>query len=399
MLRDNLTSKKYMSIFRLGLIMTLGACSTTHGNIAQSTAPIQYKAQNAAHIKTTSLYAPRSLPTPRDVRLPDIAPQHSLPVPTERQTGPVAAPAPQALATPQAPAYDLSQIDRQLYSHMKVGNTYKVLGKTYTPRHDPDYDQIGTASWYGDKFHGKLTANGETFDKNAYTAAHKTLALNSYAIVTNLETGKSLKVRLNDRGPFVDDRIIDLSEASAKALGITHDGLGRVRVQYAGPADPQNIPLKRAPQIAQNQPVPQAQAQAQAAPKSADNQAYQPLRQLKNGAQNGQTLSPQPQSAPKPLIAIPPIAEAPQVHAGIAQNPQAPNFGTALGQTPPPAPQARAEAQSDRPYDYEPPEGSEVTLTIKGAIHAAGYKQESENTQKPRLIPAVHYEDVSPNTP
>ena len=100
------------------------------------------------------------------------------------------------------------------------------------------------ASWYGDKFHGKPTATGETFNKYDLTAAHKTLPLNSMVYVTNIETGKSLVVRLNDRGPFIGDRIIDLSEAAANALGTKGQGLNKVRVRYAGPADT-IAPLKR----------------------------------------------------------------------------------------------------------------------------------------------------------
>lgn len=135
-----------------------------------------------------------------------------------------------------AQSFDAKNVDRKLYGHQKLGKTYKVMGRTYTPAHNPDYDKEGTSSWYGDKFHGKLTALGEPFDKNEFTAAHKTLPLNSMLRVTNLENGKTIMVRLNDRGPFFRDRIIDLSQASAIALDIA--GLGNVRVQYAGPSAP-----------------------------------------------------------------------------------------------------------------------------------------------------------------
>ncbi|MGJ8564799.1 MAG: septal ring lytic transglycosylase RlpA family protein [Alphaproteobacteria bacterium] len=136
-----------------------------------------------------------------------------------------------------APTFDQAAVDPNLYSHQRLGSPYTVAGQTYTPRHEPGYDMVGTASWYGDKFHGKMTASGETYDKNAMTAAHKTLPLNSYVVVTNMATGQSLKLRINDRGPFVDNRMIDLSEAAATILGYNTSGLGDVRVQYAGPAE------------------------------------------------------------------------------------------------------------------------------------------------------------------
>lgn len=118
----------------------------------------------------------------------------------------------------------------------KVGSPYQVSGRWYEPRHEPGYDRVGVASWYGSDFHGRRTANGEVFDMNALTAAHPTLPLPSYAYVTNLNNGRTILVRINDRGPYVDNRLIDLSRASATALGYAHGGLGRVRVRYAGAA-------------------------------------------------------------------------------------------------------------------------------------------------------------------
>ncbi len=99
---------------------------------------------------------------------------------------------------------------------------YTVDGKTYQPKADVNFDRVGTASWYGSKFHGKLTANSERFDKNALTAAHKTLPFNSIVQVTNLASGKNVTVRINDRGPFHGNHEIDLSEAAAAAIGVTH---------------------------------------------------------------------------------------------------------------------------------------------------------------------------------
>lgn len=117
-----------------------------------------------------------------------------------------------------------------------VGQPYQVAGRWYTPRVDTNYDKTGRASWYGENFHGRLTANGEVFDQNALSAAHPTLPLPSYVRVTNLENNRSLIVRVNDRGPFVADRLIDLSRRSADMLGYLNKGVARVRVQYVGPA-------------------------------------------------------------------------------------------------------------------------------------------------------------------
>lgn len=121
--------------------------------------------------------------------------------------------------------------------HEKLGKPYYIGGIRYEPRHDPDYNTTGIASWYGPKFHGRLTANGEIFDMDRLTVAHKTLPLPSIVRVTNLENGKSVVARLNDRGPYSGDRIIDLSRKTAEVLDTKEKGLARVRVEYLGPAD------------------------------------------------------------------------------------------------------------------------------------------------------------------
>ena len=113
----------------------------------------------------------------------------------------------------------------------KVGNPYQINGSWYYPSEDFEYDEVGVSSWYGDDFHGKPTANGEIFNKNALTAAHKTLPLPSIVRVTNLENKKSVILRINDRGPFVNDRLIDVSHAAALALGFRDSGLTKVRVK------------------------------------------------------------------------------------------------------------------------------------------------------------------------
>lgn len=117
----------------------------------------------------------------------------------------------------------------------KIGRPYQIGGVWYYPEVNNDYDETGIASWYGPQFHGRPTANGERFDMNKVTAAHPTLPLPSRVRVTNLENGRSLVVRVNDRGPFARGRIIDLSRRSAQLLGFQGQGTTRVRVQLVRP--------------------------------------------------------------------------------------------------------------------------------------------------------------------
>lgn len=113
---------------------------------------------------------------------------------------------------------------------------YTIRGRTYRPSEQPGYDETGQASWYGQYHHGRSTSTGERFDMNALTAAHKTLPLPSMVEVTNPTNGRRVLLRVNDRGPFVDNRIIDLSRGAAEALGLVNQGVGEVRVRYAGRA-------------------------------------------------------------------------------------------------------------------------------------------------------------------
>ncbi len=116
-----------------------------------------------------------------------------------------------------------------------VGKPYTVAGRTYVPQETPRTSE-GLASWYGAAFHGRMTANGEIFDRDSIAAAHTTMPLPSYARVTNLQNGHSMIVRVNDRGPFHANRVIDVSERAASALGFKTQGTSRVRVEYVGRA-------------------------------------------------------------------------------------------------------------------------------------------------------------------
>ncbi|MDP0299197.1 septal ring lytic transglycosylase RlpA family protein [Glaesserella parasuis] len=119
------------------------------------------------------------------------------------------------------------KISNNQKSYQEKGTTHTVMGKEASRQ----YSEVGTASYYADKFHGRRTASGEIFDKNGYTAAHKTLALGSYALITNLRNGKKVIVRINDRGPFSKTRIIDLSKGAAKVIGMVGAGTAKVRVE------------------------------------------------------------------------------------------------------------------------------------------------------------------------
>lgn len=116
-----------------------------------------------------------------------------------------------------------------------VGKPYTVAGRTYVPNETPRASE-GLASWYGANFHGRMTANGEVFDRDSIAAAHTTMPLPSYARVTNLQNGHSMIVRVNDRGPFHGNRVIDVSERAASALGFRQSGTAKVRVEYVGRA-------------------------------------------------------------------------------------------------------------------------------------------------------------------
>ncbi|MGC6392140.1 MAG: septal ring lytic transglycosylase RlpA family protein [Alphaproteobacteria bacterium] len=135
----------------------------------------------------------------------------------------------------------------------KIGASYRIRGQTFKPRAYTQFEAEGVASWYGRQFHGKKTANGEIFDKDKLTAAHPTLPLPSYVLVTNLQNNRSVVLRVNDRGPFVKKRIIDVSQRASEVLGFRHDGLARVRLKMLDDEEGRQIyienvvpkPLKR----------------------------------------------------------------------------------------------------------------------------------------------------------
>ena len=162
---------------------------------------------------------------------------------------------------PSAPPIDVGKIPEPVPKaepRSRYGNkaSYQVLGKTYRVMSDSrGYVERGIASWYGNKFHGFMTSSFETYDMYAFSAAHKTLPLPSYARVTNLDNGKSVVVRVNDRGPFHDNRIIDLSYAAAVKIGVWPKGTAPVEVRAIDPAHPDTLPPSRTVQAPPLRPM------------------------------------------------------------------------------------------------------------------------------------------------
>lgn len=195
----------------------------------------------------------------------------------------------------------------------KVGKPYQVGGIWYVPREQPNYDETGIASWYGADFHQKATANGELFDMNAVTAAHTTLPLPSMVEVTNLDNGRRIVVRVNDRGPFVGNRIIDLSQEAARQLGYDRKGLAKVRVRYVGPA----------PLLGPSAGVRMASAPAAAAPRAmtvrtAVRPVDDPVMEIAVGARAPTKAGAPLGTGPLPPVTGAEISSAPIAPASVA---------------------------------------------------------------------------------
>ena len=193
---------------------------------------------------------------------------------------------------------------------VKIGQPYQVNGVWYYPQADPDYDETGIASWYGEPFHGRATANGEPYDMNEVSAAHKTLPLPSFVRVTNLDNGRSMVVRVNDRGPFVNGRIIDISRRGAQLLGFHDRGTARVRVSAVQDADGGAIV-----------PKPEAPAAARAIVAAAPQESVQAEALAPPSGVRTQTGQPAPPRAklPAPVAAAPPRETAPSVATKLAE--------------------------------------------------------------------------------
>lgn len=233
---------------------------------------------------------------------------------------------------------------------------YTIRGRTYRPAEQPDYNETGQASWYGQYHHGRSTSTGERFDMNALTAAHKTLPLPSMVEVTNPANGRRVLLRVNDRGPFVDNRIIDLSRGAADALGLLNQGVGEVRVRYAGraPRSGGGMRLADVGSRAANPPVERVPA-----PSNASSSTARPYHEVVRD-QPRQATPARPSSRPsttpnyprtrrdvpipdQPLPPVMPPRDAPLVAAKPVPVP-VPVY------TPPPPPPASASVQASGPY-------------------------------------------------
>lgn len=231
-----------------------------------------------------------------------------------------------APATTSAGSADTSQVpEKAVY---KVGNPYQINGITYYPSEDYSYDETGVASWYGPGFHAKLTANGEDYDQNDMTVAHRTLPMPSFVRVTNLDNGRVAVFRVNDRGPYARGRIIDISRRGAQLLGFDQAGTARVRVQILaaesrqladalrsqGRVAPDNASKGSGTLIARVAP-PANDPKANAAPRS--SVAVERL-DAPNGVKSApSTTAPSAPSAP-PVVGTQPVIQPPPDPTGLA---------------------------------------------------------------------------------
>jgi rare lipoprotein A len=240
------------------------------------------------------------------------------------------------------------------YSGYRVGEPYQVRGVWYYPKEQPNYDEIGIASWYGEAFHNRYTADGEVFDMTLPSAAHTTLPLPSLVEVTNLANGKTLVVRVNDRGPFVDGRIIDLSKEAAAELGFVTAGVTRVRVRYMGRAtDPGGMSARQQLASAPKPPAAAAAPHALGLVTLADTRTSKPSTEYDFSTAPKKPIPysqfAQAQSAPAAAtVAVPASAAAMSTASAVAKAPL-PDVDALLG----PGPPAPANPAARASYDLQ----------------------------------------------
>lgn len=174
---------------------------------------------------------------------------------------------------------------------VKIGQPYQVGGVTYVPADTPSLDEVGYASWYGDEHEGKPTANGESFRPGGISAAHKTLPLPSYVEVTALDSGRTILVRVNDRGPFIKDRIIDLSSGAAQQLGIRRNGVVAVRVRRVHPPEQERAILRVGGQAAERLEAPEPLLAVLRKRLSSPTRPDAPVRQASSASGTGITFA------------------------------------------------------------------------------------------------------------
>ena len=252
-----------------------------------------------------------------------------------------------------------------------VGNSYTVKGRRYFPKEDPGYDKSGLASWYGSAFHGRLTANGEVYDSDHLSGAHPTFPLPSYARVTNTENGSSVIVRVNDRGPFHEGRIIDVSSKTAELLDMKRTGTANVRVQYVGRArmDGHDMPY----------------LMASYTPKGSRNPVVNPEGQIATGVMVA--------SASRDNIPVPSFNPS---YSGSAQTAMVGNTPSHTLQAPTPFANAAPAAQSQQGYEQYmvlPEIGPFVQqrpdsnyMRLPSAKYAAAYSADNDTTSKTEAV-------------
>ncbi|MBS9476356.1 septal ring lytic transglycosylase RlpA family protein [Ancylobacter radicis] len=275
----------------------------------------------------------------------------------------------------------------------RVGKPYVVAGKTYVPQEPASYNAEGLASWYGDDFHGRLTANGEVFDMHSIAAAHPTLPMPSYVRITNKDNGRSMVVRVNDRGPYHGNRVIDVSQRAADLLGFKSRGTARVKVEYVGRAPLEGSDdIQLAATLRQNGSAPAPNVMlASAAPVPmrmgsatvAANVPLPPARPFDLGDAPDQQVAEALEEAP--VIAPVRVASKPQPRAGLVAAQTAPSRAAPTFAAPPaprhvqvaaaqPAPVRTAPVRTAPAIDPLVAEADQApTGWIVGAQPAMGY--------------------------
>ena len=252
----------------------------------------------------------------------------------KRDSGPAVGPSPVAA--------DDAASDRPV----KLGAPFTIGGTTYTPADIPDYDDVGYASWYGDELAGRPTANGEDFDPAGISAAHKTLPLPSYVEVTALDTGRTILVRVNDRGPMVNDRLIDLSRGAAEQLGIT-GGVAAVRVRRTNPPQAERAQLRAGKAIPERIATPDSL-----------------LAILRRKMKDVPVPANAPAAAATAAPAAKPAASAPQPAAPVASAGQKPGDDRFIVEGPGTKPAARPVTTPAPPAQAAPSAGGGYTVQV-----------------------------------
>lgn len=289
-------------------------------------------------------------------------------------------------------------------SPVKLGAAYNINGVQYVPADTANYDAVGHASWYGEERSGQTTANGETFNAAWVSGSHKTLPLPSYVEVTSLETGRTILVRINDRGPMSNDRLIDLSEGAAKQLGITNSGTSAVRVRRVNPPQGERDVLRSGGQASPRLDTPPSLLTA--LNKKLDGQKGP----VTLGGPSVVAATPPTAAAPKPVTAAKPVA-APKPVAAVPKPAQTPvpaprtddgfiveNVGSSRGRTttsPTPTPAAASRPAVSRVYYVQVASFSSEARASAAAKKAGASVEKSGSLYRVRSGPYASEEEAN----